>query len=58
MDITALSTILSYQNTNNDISILMLSKSLDLIDTMGEGMKKIMEQSVLPHLGNTIDISL
>lgn len=58
MDITALSTTLSHQSVTNDVEVLMLSKSLDLMETMGEGMQKIMEQSVTPHLGGTIDISI
>ena len=56
MDIAALSTTLSMVNTSNDVGVLMLSKQLDLVETQGDSMIKALEQSVTPHLGNTIDI--
>lgn len=58
MDIASLSTALSMTQLNGDFGILMLSKQLDAAETMGESMIKIMEQSVTPHLGGNIDISL
>ena len=51
MDIASLSTAMSTQNILNDVSVAMLSKSLD----MGDGMVKIMESSVTPYLGQNID---
>lgn len=58
MDIASLSTALSMTQLNNDISVLMLSKQLDVAETMGDSMVKILEESVAPHLGGSIDISL
>lgn len=58
MDIASLSTALSMTKLNDDIGVLMLSKQLDMAETMGESMVKIMEQSAAPHLGGNIDISL
>lgn len=58
MDIVALSTGMNMLNVNTDAGVLMLSKNLDLIETMGDGMVKMMEQSVTPHLGANIDISI
>lgn len=58
MDVAALSVAMSMNEVNGDVGVLMLSKSLDLIETMGDGMVKIMEQSVNPHLGSNIDISV
>lgn len=58
MDIASLSTALSMTKLNNDIGILMLGKQLDAAETMGDSMVKLMEQSVTPHLGGNIDISL
>lgn len=58
MDIAALSVAMNMNEVNGDVGVLMLSKSLDLIETMGDGMVKIMEQSVNPHLGSNIDISV
>lgn len=58
MDIASLSTALSMTKLNDDIGVLMLSKQLDMAETMGESMVKILEQSATPHLGGNIDISL
>ena len=55
MDIASLSTAMSTQNILNDVSVAMLSKSLDTVEDMGDGMVKIMESSVTPHLGQNID---
>ncbi|MCI9532070.1 MAG: putative motility protein [Lachnospiraceae bacterium] len=58
MDIAALSTALSMANLSNDVGVLMLGKQLDSMEDMGASMAKLMEQSVTPHLGGNIDISL
>ena len=55
MDIASLSTAMSTQNILNDVSVTMLSKSLDTVEDMGDGMVKIMESSVTPYLGQNID---
>ena len=55
MDIASLSTAMSTQNILNDVSIAMLSKSLDTVEDMGDGMVTIMESSVTPYLGQNID---
>ena len=55
MDIASLSTEMSTQNILNDVSVAMLSKSLDTVEDMGDGMVKIMESSVTPYLGQNID---
>lgn len=55
MDIASLSTAMSTQNILNDVSVAMLSKSLDSVEDMGNGMVKIMESSVTPYLGQNID---
>ena len=58
MDIASLSTAMSTQNILNDVSVAMLSKSLDTVEDMGDGMVKIMESSVTPYLGQNIDMSM
>ncbi len=58
MDIASLSTALSMTQFNNDIGVLMLGKQLDTVEVMGDSMIKMMEQSVTPHLGANIDISI
>lgn len=55
MDIASLSTAMSTQNILNDVSVAMLSKSLDTVEDMGDGMVRIMESSVTPYLGQNID---
>ena len=40
MDIASLSTAMSTQNILNDVSVAMLSKSLDTVEDMGDGMVK------------------
>lgn len=58
MDIASLSTALSMTKVNNEIGVLMLGKQLDQAEVMGESMVKLMEQSVTPHIGGNIDISV
>lgn len=58
MDIAALSMSMSSAALCNQIGTAVLSKSLDNMEVMGEGMKKIMEASVQPHLGQNVDYSV
>lgn len=58
MDITSLSTALSMTQVTNDIGVAMLSKQMDTMEDMGDSMIKLMEQSVNPHIGGNIDISI
>lgn len=58
MDIASLSTALSMTKVNNDFGTIMLSKQLDNMEDMGDSMIKLMENSVTPHLGGNIDISI
>lgn len=59
MDITGLQSVsLSTANTINDVSVQMLAKSLDSMEELGDGMKKMLEMSVMPYIGSNIDISL
>ncbi|MBQ7635751.1 MAG: YjfB family protein [Lachnospiraceae bacterium] len=58
MDIAAMSMSLNQINTSSDIGVAMLSKALDTQETMGAEMVKMMEQSVNPHIGANIDVSV
>lgn len=58
MDIAGLSMNLATSKVNSDVSVLMLKKSLETIETGGEGLKKMMEASVTPNLGQNIDYSI
>ncbi len=59
MEITGFSpAAMSAANIMNDISVKVLSKNLDTMETLGDGMVKMMEMSVNPHIGSNIDISV
>ncbi|MBQ9699970.1 MAG: YjfB family protein [Lachnospiraceae bacterium] len=57
MDIAALSTAMSMADVQTQFGMAMLDKSLENMETMGEGMQKILETSVNPHIGGNIDVS-
>lgn len=58
MDIPTLSVAMAQANTVNQYNIAMLAKTLDTVEESGAMMIKMMEQSVTPHLGQNIDISI
>ena len=49
---------MSAANMMNDISIKVLSQNLDTMESLGNGMVKMMEMSVSPHVGGNIDVRL
>ena len=57
MDIAALSTAMSMADVQPQFGMAMLDKSLENMETMGEGVQKILESSVNPHIGGNIDVS-
>ncbi len=56
MDIASLSVNYSQASTLNDYGVAMLAKQLQTVKDSGENMIKMMEQSVHPELGKTIDV--
>ena len=58
MDIAALSSVRSQTALMDQVSTAVLSKSLDNMEVMGDGMKKILETSVQPQLGQNFDVSI
>ena len=63
MDIAALSMTLAKHQLNTDFGVAMLSKSLDTSQALGESLvtmmdRSMMEQSISPHLGANIDLSV
>ena len=58
MDIAALSTAMSMADTQSQIGVALLSKSLDTVEVLGDGMIKMMENSVTPYLGQNIDFAV
>lgn len=55
MDIPALSIALNSIQTSNDIGIAVLAKNLDVMNTEGHALTKMMELSVNPGIGQNID---
>ena len=61
MNINSLSTTnisVSDVGTMSPIDTSMLKKSLDMVETNGAMLVKMMEQSVNPNIGSNIDIRL
>ncbi|MDE6312462.1 MAG: YjfB family protein [Lachnospiraceae bacterium] len=58
MDIGQISLANSQANTMTSVGIAVLSMSMDTIETLGDEMVKMMEQSVNPHIGGNIDVSV
>lgn len=55
MEISSLSIAMSNQRVNNDMQVAVLSKNLDTMEEMGDGIQKMMEASVTPYLGQNVD---
>ena len=55
MDIPALSIALNSIQTSNDIGTAVLAKNLDVMNTEGDALTKMMELSVNPGIGQNID---
>ena len=58
MDVTQVAMAMSQTQLMNNINVAVLAKNLDTVEEMGDGMIKMMEQSVNPNLGQYIDISV
>ena len=58
MDIPALSMYMAQSQTLSSVGIAVLDQNLEQVQGMGDDMTKMLEQSVNPNLGGTIDISL
>lgn len=61
MNITSLGSMnisLSDTQTMNAVDTSILRKSLDMMETNGDMLTKMMEQSVNPNIGANIDIRL
>lgn len=58
MDIGALSTALSQSSLKQAVGISVLKMAKEQTATEGQALVKMMEQSVNPNLGGTIDIKV
>ena len=58
MDITKLSLMNTQASTMNAVGFAVLDMSMETVEEAGDSMVKMMEQSVTPHLGQNIDVSV
>lgn len=63
MDIAGLSMAMSTNQVQSQVSTAVLSKSMDTIETLGQGLVQMidaaaMEQSVNPNLGANFDMRI
>lgn len=58
MDVAALSTSMSMSELGNEVATRVLAMSMDDVQNLGNGLQKMMEQSVNPGVGSNIDVSL
>ena len=61
MDLGAIgemSTSYASAKLSNQVGVAMLSKALDAQEVQADGIKKMMEQSVMPGVGGNFDASV
>lgn len=58
LNIPEMAYAMSAAEFTNDLGAAVLSKSLDSMESMGDSMIKMMENSVTPHIGGNIDFSI
>jgi len=56
MDIAALSMSLSQMNVRQEASLLVTKKAMDQAETNSASVVKMLEQSVRPHIGGSVDV--
>ncbi len=56
MDIGALSMALSQMNVRQEANVSLMKKTLDQSETNSAQVVKMLEQSVQPHLGGSVDL--
>lgn len=56
MDIAALSMSLSQMNVRQEASVLVTKKVMDQAETNSASVVKMLEQSVQPHIGGSVDL--
>ncbi|EIM08462.1 hypothetical protein A1A1_00150 [Planococcus antarcticus DSM 14505] len=55
MDIAALSMAMSQMNVRTEANVSIMKKTIDQAETSGHEVVKMLEQSVRPHVGSSID---
>lgn len=56
MDVVSYANANAIQNTQSQVSLAMMAKTLDLQEAMGDQITQMMELSVNPSVGGNIDI--
>lgn len=56
MDIAALSVALSQMNIRQEATVSVMKKSMDQAESNGASVVKMLEQSVQPHIGKSVDL--
>lgn len=56
MDIAALSMALSQMNVRQEATVSVMKKSMDQAESNGASVLKMLEQSVQPHIGGSVDL--
>ncbi|ANU20987.1 putative motility protein [Planococcus plakortidis] len=56
MDIAALSMALSQMNVRQEASVLVTKKAMDQAEINSASVVKMLEQTVQPHIGGTLDL--
>lgn len=56
MDIAALSMVLSQANVRQEATMSVMKKTMDQAESNGQSLVKMLEQSVQPHIGGSVDI--
>ncbi|RLQ91018.1 YjfB family protein [Planomicrobium sp. Y74] len=56
MDIAALSMVLSQANIRQEATMSVMKKTMDQAESSGQDVVKMLEQSVQPYIGGTVDL--
>lgn len=56
MDIARLSMAMSQANVQQQVSLSVMGKTMDQVEMQGDGLIEMLEKSVHPYLGQTIDV--
>ncbi len=58
MDIAAMASVMKHSQIKQQVNISLAKMSMDVSKDITSEMIKMMEHSVTPHLGNSIDLKL
>ncbi len=58
MSISSMAIDASSIDTSSTVGLMMVKKALETMDTEGDGMRKLMEASVYPDIGQNIDYTI